>query len=325
MRSARDLFELTLGEPLQATSRLVTVDSPEFRASVQTRDGDIRISTGVVRQLDDLWSRLLETTVLTEGPSFERIAADGISGLKSGRYADHSLVWLCLHELMHLHLGHRTLLGGAELVEVGSASEHTYEQAIDPASVLDENELPHMHKCLEMQADSEATDFFIGLFSESRYREIRVLAVAVFAVMVLIERENLRLGTGNITHPAAGTRFFTLMGHLFQMWSYPGAWLEPDDVGSRIRSAEPRDAAHFEAYSQAVLVPLVHDAVMVATFAEAKRFIIDMGDKSALFRDIFKVQYADELKPEILATYAAKEWLTLMPINHKLLTFLQLT
>ena len=170
-----------------------------------------------------------------------------------------------------------------------------------------------------MQADSEATDIFIGLYADERWEELRFLAVCIFVVMVLIERENHRRQNKNLSHPSAGTRFFTLMGHLFQMWSYPNATLEKDVIGSRIRNAVRPTAEQFDGYANGMLMPLVNDAVMVATAAEARSFLEDIGGQGALFQDIFKVQYEDALTPDVLMTEAAKDWLRLMPINEKLL------
>lgn len=59
---------------------------------------------------------------------------------------------------------------------------------------------------------------------------------------------------------------------------------------------------------------------MVATAAEAANFLEDIGGQGALFQDLFKIQYADDLTPGILITEAAKDWFRLMPINEKFLS-----
>ena len=217
---------------------------------------------------------------------------------------------------MHAEMDHLAFAPQARLVEVGMPA---IERERDLPAGLDEADLPLMDKCFEMQADSEATDVFLGLYDKVRWNDLRVQAVCIFVVMALIERENVRLGNEGVTHPKAGTRFITLMGHLFQMWLYPNATLDTSSGDTIVKTAEPPDEEEFKAYAHAVLTPLVGDAAYVAGFCDAHAFLKDIGGSGELFQDVFAAQYAQELTPDTLSTEAAKEWLELRAINEKIM------
>ncbi|MCF6317115.1 MAG: hypothetical protein L3J30_12720 [Marinosulfonomonas sp.] len=312
------LFEQTFDQPLLAEPELLVTAGRKFHAVMRkTNDRFIaEFSTGVVDALDSLWFDLWETTVLTSGEQFERIQC-GKNTVTD--YADLSLVWLCLHELMHIQLRHFEIWPHAHLIEVSAIHDLGFVRTPKTISGLPDQDLTLVSKCHEMQADSEATDIFLGLYSETRWEELRLNAACIFVVMAIIERENQKSLPQHETHPTAGTRFFTLLGHLFQMWTYPGATLEPSELGSMVRTLEKPDVARFEAYSKAVITPLINDAVTIAATAQAVSFLVDIGGKGAIFKDIMAVQYADDLKPEGLLTEAAREWLQLMPVNERLM------
>lgn len=312
------LFEQIFGQPLVADSELRVTAAKEFHASIRKTNECfiVEFSSGVVDVVDALWSGLWETTVLTSGEQFERIQC-GENTVTD--YADLSLVWLCLHELMHIQLKHLEIWPEAQLVEVVSMQKSGISRTPKYISGLPIEDHPLISKCHEMQADSEATDIFLGLYSETRWKELRLDAACIFVVMAIIERENQKTQTQYETHPTAGTRFFTLLGHLFQMWTYPGATLEPSELGSLVHTVEKPDASKFKAYSKAVITPLINDAVTIAATAQAVSFLVDIGDKGAIFKDIMAVQYSSDLKPENLETKAAREWLQLMPVNERLM------
>lgn len=315
---AISLYEQTFDEPFSGGPELSVSASKEFVASIRkTNEGFfVEFSTGVVDAVDALWSDLWETTVLTSGEQFERIQC-GKNTVTD--YADLSLVWLCMHELMHIQLKHLEIWSEAQLVEVVSMQNPRIARKPKAISGLPVEDHPLVSKCHEMQADSEATDIFLGLYSETRWKELRLDAACIFVVMAIIERENQKTQTRYETHPTAGTRFFTLLGHLFQMWTYPGATLEPSELGSLVRTVEKPDVSEFKAYSKAVITPLINDAVTIAATAQAVSFLVDIGDRGAIFKDIMAVQYTRDLKPESLVTNAAKEWLQLMPVNERLM------
>ena len=315
---AISLFEQTFNQHFPTKPELCITASKEFFASIRKSNKKfvVEFSTGVVDAVDALWSNLWETTVLTSGEHFERIQC-GKNTVTD--YADLSLVWLCMHELMHIQLKHLEIWPEAQLVEVVSMQKSGISRTPKFISGLPSEDHPLVSKCHEMQADSEATDIFLGLYSETRWDELRLDAACIFVVMAIIERENQKTQTQYETHPTAGTRFFTLLGHIFQMWTYPGATLEPSELGSLVRTVEKPDTSKFKAYSKAVITPLINDAVTIAATAQAVSFLVDIGDKGAIFKDIMAVQYTSDLKPENLVTKAAREWLQLMPVNERLM------
>jgi len=315
------LFEQTLDHPLLAEPELRVISVQEFHAVMRKENGRfvVEFSTGVVDVVDSLWLGLWETTVLTSGEQFDRIQCAERKESTAENYADLSLIWLCLHELMHIQLRHLETQPHAELIEVSSMPELDLVRTPEPVLGLLAEDGLLVSKCHEMQADSEATDIFLGLYSETRWEELRLNTVCIFVVMAIIERENDKSSSPPKTHPRAGTRFFTLLGHLFQMWTYPGATLEAGELGSMVRTIEKPDVAKFKAYSKAVITPLINDAVTIAATAQAVSFLVDIGGKGAIFKDIMAAQYERDLKPESFITEAAKEWLQLMPVNERLM------
>lgn len=318
LASAVQLFEQNLGFAPQSRVDLQISAGADFAVSV-AEDGEhftLSITQGTVAEIDRIWDLLWETPVLTTGEGFERLAFDGqkIEGFEE--LADLSLTWLLLHEMMHAEMDHLAFTPEARLVEVGLPEA---ERKRDVPAGIDQSDFPFMDKCFEMQADSEATDVFLGLYDKDRWGDLRVQAVCIFVVMALIERENIRLGNEGVTHPKAGTRFTTLMGHLFQMWLYPNATLETSSDDTIIKTPEPPNEEEFNAYAHAVLTPLVGDAAYVAGFCEAHAFLKDIGGAGELFQDVFAAQYAEELTPDTFATEAGKEWLALRAINEKMM------
>lgn len=315
---AVQLFEQNLGVAPRSRIDLQISADADFAVSVAEDGGHfiLSITEATVAEIDHIWDLLWETPVLTTGEGFERLAFDGQKILGFETLADLSLTWLLLHELMHAEMGHLAFAPKARLVEVGIPD---VKRERDVPAGLDEVDLTLMDKCFELQADCEATDVFLGLYNNERWDDLRVQSVCIFVVMALIERENVRLGNQGVTHPKAGTRFITLMGHLFQMWLYPNATLETSSGDTIIKTPEAPDEEEFKSYAHAVLTPLVGDAAFVAGYCEAHAFIKDIGEAGELFKDVFTVQYAEELTPVTLSTEAAKEWLQLRAINEKMM------
>lgn len=315
---AVQLFERNLDFAPQSQIDLRADSGADFAVKV-AEDGNrftLSISDGVVAEIDRIWDLLGETPILTTGEGFERLSFEGQKIEAPEKFADLSVTWLLLHELMHVEMGHLDFSPEARLVEV-SMTEGAHERDI-PAG-LEKADLPLIDKCFEMQADSEATDVFLGLYDNSRWTDLRVQAVCIFVVMALIERENVRLGNFGATHPRAGTRFFTLLGHLFQMWLYPNAVLDTSSGDTVVKTPEIPTEAEFKSYAHHVLTPLVGDAAYVAGFCDAHSFLKDIEGKGALFRDIFTAQYGEELIIESFETVAGKEWLELRGINERMM------
>ena len=307
MRKARSMIRQAAAEESPIVARLAVEDGPRFAASVS--GGRISVSSGVVERLDGLWSQLWPTALLA-----------GARGATSPTdCADLSLTWLLLHELMHVRLQHNRLLDSNRLVEIGKPDGVQREPAAALGGLLDPSRLS---RCLELQADDDASRVFLGSYDEADAAAFRVRAVAVFVVMALIERENDRLGNRNITHPAAVARLFMLMATMMTIWGDGDAERDIRNDGHTYIPASALPADRFEAYQEKVFRPVLDDAALVVTAADAVTFIDDLQDEGPLLRDLRTALFEPALSPQLLATQAAKEWLDLAPTNQKVLRFL---
>lgn len=309
MRKARTMLRQAAGEAPRVAAKLIVENEPDFAASVTGEDGRIRISTGAVQRLDNLWSLLWPTALLA-----------GARGATSpAGCADLSLTWLLLHELMHVRLRHHRLLNGARLVEVGTPNDVRQEPVAALGMLLDPSRLS---RCLELQADDDASRVFLGAYDEADAADFRARAVAIFVVMALIERENARLGNRNVTHPAAVTRLFMLMATMMTVWGDAEADRDIRDDGHAYIPASALPADRLDTYLETVFRPVLNDAALIISAAGATTFIDDLQDEGPLLRDLTTVLFEPELSPDLLTTQAAKEWLDLAPTNQKLLRFL---
>lgn len=312
MREARAMFTRKAGKPPRPATSLHVEGGADFAVSVSRAERYIKISTGVVDQLDELWSRLWQTGLLT--------GARG--GGSATDHADLSLTWLLLHELIHVRLEHHRLGSNARLVEVGTPDELLLEPTPALSASLASEDRSRLSRCLELQADDDATRAFLDEHTVGGAGEFRARVVAIFAIMALIERENARLGNRNITHPAAVTRLFMLLASVMTIWGDGEADRDIRDDGHVYipGSALPDD--RFEAYLETVFRPLMDDVTLVASAAGAVSFIDDLDDRGVLLRDINTALSEPELSPDRFTTHAAKEWLDLAPLNLKILRFL---
>lgn len=329
MDSALAQYELMTGKSIVSKPAFKVTCDDGFWALAESIDGGTRIqvSTGVVHAIDKLWrdawmAPILFTKQGNRTRNYRDIEHNPV-GL-----ADVSIMWLLLHELMHVALEHLDILGGAHLVGTKATNRVPLHadrsQSGTLIQKLPKEDMPFLAHCLEMQADSEATDVLLEAYSDEQWDELRARTASIFVVMVLVEKEHRKTTDRNGTHPKSTTRFFTLMGHLFQMWLYPVAHLEPDQISPRLQTSEKPDPEKFELYAEQVLVPSINDAVIIAAAGEARLILSDMGDHAAIFHDISKIQYTDDLSPDILKTEAAKEWLRLIPINERIMTLIRL-
>ena len=307
MRQARALIRQAAGGVPRVAAGLAVEAGPGFAASVS--GGRIRVSTGVVERLDQLWSQLWPTALL----------AGARGGASPTDCADLSLTWLLLHELMHVRLRHHRLLNSNRLVEIGKPDDVQREPAAALGGLLDPSRLS---RCLELQADDDASRVFLGAYDEAEAAAFRVRAVAIFVVMALIERENDRLGNRSITHPAAVTRLFMLMATMMTIWGDGDADRDIRDDGHAYIPASALPDDRFEAYQEKVFRPVLDDAALVVTAAGAVTFLDDLQDEGPLLRDLTTALFEPALSPDLLATHAAREWLDLAPTNQKVLRFL---
>lgn len=312
MRQARAMFDEAADEPFPLPARLIVENRTDFVASVTCSDGRIRISTGVVLRLDELWSLLWESGVLT--------GARGGGG--PAEHTDLSLAWLLLHELMHVRLQHHRLLRDARLVEVGAPDEAEAEPAGNLRAFFAPEDHVRLRRCLELQADDDASRIFLGEYTEAGTDAFRARAVAVFAVMALIERENARQAAPGISHPAALTRLFMLMAAMLTIWGDADAERDIRDDGHAYLPGGAMPAERFDAYLETVLRPLLDDVMMVVSASGASSFVDDLHNEGALFHDLRTALFDQTLSPERFATHAAREWLDLAPTNQKILRYL---
>ena len=321
---AMQRYELGMGEPFPFHVGANIVSSNLFGARVFEKGGSyvIEINTAVLIGIDQLWKQALQSTVLIDDVGNRVKDVDG-SELTLERLTHLSLTWLVLHELMHIRLGHLELLGSAQLVETESeeSADGFWQrcQIVDIANVLSPEERTLFRPCLELQADNEATEVMFGIFAESEWGRFRIEAAAIFVVMALMEKADTVSSEGEKTYPRVATRFFTLFAQLFQYWLYPGAELKVGDRESFVNTPRKPQGRDFERYMKFVLAFAINDAVQIALWAEAKTFLIDLGEGSALFKDIFEIQYAKNLDKAKLNTNAAKEWRELLPVNEKIM------
>lgn len=311
-------FAIMTDSALDPAPVLQIVDDDAFAALVEHDHNQsvIRITTGTVAEIEKVWTRALTDPELLAGP-----------GESTARTFDtlvhHSLVWLVLHELMHLHLDHFALTGSGVFAETTPARAFAVASMTHStpslAERLNERDGSAIDHCLELQADHEAIDIFLGPYSEDRWADIRMRAAAVLVNMVLIEQAELLHGsTSSETHPSAAARFFLLIGHLFQMWIYPHATLTEGDVGLTLDTGGQMTPDMFEPFARAVVAPAINDAIILAGAGGAARFINQMGGTAPFLQDVFTVQWGDDLKEDDLQTEGAKQWFRLTPINLKI-------
>ena len=311
IHKARAMITRAAGEP-PAAARLRIERASEFAASISLSRGQIGISTGVLDRLDELWSLLWPTDLLT-GARGGRSAAD---------HADFSLTWLFLHELTHVRLEHHRLLNNTCLIEVGPPAAPRLTPTAVLRAFLDGEDRSRVSRCLELQADDDATRAFLSGYSEGGDEAYRARAVSIFVVMVLIERENARLGNRNITHPAAATRLFMLMATMMTIWGDADANRDIRDDGHVYLPADALPTDRFDVYKETVLRPLLDDVRLVVAAAGAVSFSADLDHEGALFRDLQTALFDSALSPARFLTQAAREWLDLAPLNLKILRFL---
>ena len=321
---ALERYKLGMGESFPTPVHVEVISNDQFGARVfESGYGyTIQVNSAALSGIEQLWQQALQSTVLIDDAGNRIKNADG-SALTLERLAHLSLTWLVLHELMHIRLGHLDLLGSAQLVETESeesADEFWQRNSIaDIANVLSPKERALFRPCLELQADNEATEVMFGIFAESEWGRFRIEAAAIFVVMALMEKADKDSTDRTKTYPRVATRFFTLFAQLFQYWLYPGAELKAGDRESFVNTPRKPQGKDFERYMKQELAFAINDAVQIALWAEARAFLIDLGEGSALFKDIFEIQYANNLGKAKLNTNAAKEWRELLPVNEKIM------
>lgn len=214
-----------------------------------------------------------------------------------------SLLWLMLHELSHITLGHFNLANGFGIAQ--RSSIHS-----EPLTSLPTELRPFAPLCLEMQADHEAADMLLGAYSTDRWTELRQRVLAISGMMMLIEREDGKNGAEGRTHPKAATRIFQLLGHVSEM---PLIKAQLAQDASLIPPEE-----ELQAFAHDVTIPCFFDAIQLAQVAEAASIESDLGTPENFFKDLQIAKLGDPSHYDALKTQGARQWAALWPCNEAL-------
>lgn len=273
---------------------LVWDESAEVWANISPKRSKftLTISIGLVRRTKLLWLQFLE---------FRRPTGLSLNGINE--VTSLSLFWLYLHEISHIDLRHFKFF---ERFGVSRRTEDTC------ASFLPSSCRRFLRPALEMQADHEALDVYLGAYTSAGWGELRQKVSAISAMMVLIELEEAKLEFEQQTHPKAATRIFQLLCHVAEM-PLLNAHLQKD--ASLLPAAE-----EIERYGKKVTLPCFFDALHLAEVAGAESIEADLGNPEHFFADMAVVKLDDLSKYCDLKTEGAREWAQLWECNEALKT-----
>lgn len=215
-----------------------------------------------------------------------------------------SLNWLMLHELCHFELGHFRFLESFGIARRSSDLSNALE-------TLPSRPMASVPLCLEMQADHEATEMFLGAYSPDEWQVLREKVSAISSMMILIELADTKNGAEGRTHPKASTRVFQLLGHLTEM---PLVLAHVHQDTSLIPTEND-----LQAFAHNVTIPCFFDAIKLANVAEATSIVNDLDDLEAFFGDLEIAKLGDPSRYAELTTQGAQEWAMLVATNEKLL------
>lgn len=320
-QTAIDQVRFVLNCEINNEPDLVIVEDSAFLACAEASSAGITVyaSTGIVKDVSDLMAAAWQDEEFLQIDDGR--PTDDFDGL-----VDVALTWLFLHEIMHAHLDHFAQSGKSTFVEAGDTQALglvSIKKSTIQTNTKQTEQTEHeaaVSKCLELQADNDATDIFLELYAEDRWNEIRQRAAAAAAIMVLIEQADLKQELPSQSHPKSATRFFLLLAHLSQMWIYPHATLTTGDVGQTLDTGGTMTPEMFEGYAKRVIAPAVNDAVILAIAGEAQTFLNEIKGPAPLLQDLYAVQWMKDLAAGALKTEAGREWFELTPINRGLLS-----
>lgn len=261
-------------------------------------------------QIEVLSSDALTATV-SYGPSISLQISSGCVSLleRSGtafarkHVVPTALEWLILHELSHVTLGHFEL---AETLGVAER-ERMRSKARNAQSNVD---CPLVPMCLEMQADHEATDTLLGIYSSEDWHLLREKVSAISHMMMLIEMEDAKNNFQGCTHPRAATRIFQLLGHVAEM-PLVQAHVSHD------ASLLPTES-ELQEFAHDVTIPCFFDVVQLAQAAGAVSIASDLGSSESFFKDLEIAKLGSPSRYADLKTQGAQEWARLWPCNEAL-------
>ncbi len=218
-----------------------------------------------------------------------------------------SIAWVLGHEWEHANLGHFSLLQLSSQLNVVSRKKLSRTAPLQNIQKYGSVELS---KCLELQADHEASDSLLGSYSAREWHELRQKVFAISTVMIFIELEDTKNGFKGRTHPNAATRIFQLLGHLAEM---PLLRAQVHRHTSLIPAKK-----ELQAYSRDVTIPCFFDAIQLAQTAGAASIANDLGSPEDFFKDLEIVKLGDPSRYDELKTQGAQEWAKLWPCNEAL-------
>ena len=255
----------------------------------------LRVSSSMLTNTLEFWENLATT---------KHSPAKG-QPLSSASRSMHllSLSWFVLHELSHINLGHFKLRNQFGVV-------HRKSEDFDSPELLPTAFRGNVIACLEMQADHEATETLLGVYSSNNWQELREKVLAISGMMILIEIEDTRNGAEGRTYPKAATRIFQLLGHLSEMPLIkaqlnkdPSFILDENEVQSFVRE---------------VTIPSFLDAFQLAQAAGATHIESDLGSPENFFKDMEIAKLGKPSHYADLKTQGAQEWAKLWPCNEAL-------
>ncbi len=256
-------------------------DETDFSAVLKSQGGrsTLSVSSGLMRKLGSFWEAI---------------------GSENSCNVHRSLVWLVLHEMQHIKLRHITIFDNFGVSTRAKLKCHGLSSRAQPLIRL----------CLELQADHDAAAMLLGSYSDNGWVKLRTNAMAICAMMVLIELEEAQLDYEEKTHPNAATRIFQLLCHIAEM-PLISAHLHHDPI-----LLPPAD--EIERYGKEVTLPCYFDAVHLAEVAGAESIKADLGNPEDFFADMAIVKLDDPSRYCYLKTEGAKELAQLWGCNEAL-------
>lgn len=303
-------YEEVMERSIQVFPSLQGVDDDAFWTRIEAvQDGFLlQVSSGLIEVTVSLWSDIYDNEDFLTSTG-QLIGAD----VKS--LTHYSLVWLMLHELHHINLGHFTLADSVSRFDVVKRGKSRHDQL----SVFPRKLRVQARMCLELQADHDAIELMLDSYSREKWDELRTKIASISAMMILIEKHDANNGIKHSTHPKAATRTFQLLGHVTEMWSLPAHAKAKARGEENVREEDLPSEEEKQAFSKEVILPAYWDAVALADAADATSIIADLGSPENFFADISnaKLGHWDELK-----TVGAREWAELKDANDLILPLL---
>jgi len=314
LNTALAQYEELVGEPFPVQPKLDVHNDSDFWALAEMLGDDlaIRIGGGVVPTLTNLWDAAFADRefIAGVGHPFTTKKADAIHV---------SLVWLMLHEMEHFELGHFDVLGRSFISETERGKHFALSSRSakkpNPMDQFDKAIRPMVEPCFELQADHDAMELILDAYSTDEWPSLRARVAAISAMVMLIEREDVKLTKAQSSHPKAATRIFQLLGHVIEMPLIPAQRLA---VLNGADAIDPNDLPSEEeqnAFNQEVVIPSFFDAVNLARVAGAESIRNDLGEAAAFFGDVQLAKSGDVSAFSGLQTAGAKQWAELVEVN----------